>query len=282
MLNRPAWPERLDPRLAWLGDAVEIKDPTAAEFRQQGGSNLLVIGQHEQAALAVFESIVVSLAAHHRPAPDSEADPRAAKFYILDGTPTGDPRAEVFKKLAEVLPHEVNVVRRRNVAEAVGQLAAEVQRRQEVGEADGPTIYLLIYDAGRLRPIRRDEDDFGFSASLEEKPASAAQQLANIVREGPDLGVHTIVWADTLLSLERVFDRQSVRQFEMRVLFQMSATDSSTLIDTPAASKLGRYRGLYYSEEHGRSEKFRPYGIADPDWLEQVGQQLRRRVDRGR
>ncbi len=94
------------------------------------------------------------------------------------------------------------------------------------------------------------------------------------------MGVHTVLWADTLLSLERVFDRQSVRQFEMRVLFQMSATDSSTLIDTPAAAKLGRYRGLYYREEHGGSEKFRPYGLAEPEWLEQVGQRLKQRLRR--
>ena len=50
----------------------------------------------------------------------------------------------------------------------------------------------------------------------------------------------------------------------------MSANDSSTLIDTPAASKLGENRALYYSEEENRIEKFRPYGLPEPEWLEKV------------
>ena len=52
----------------------------------------------------------------------------------------------------------------------------------------------------------------------------------------------------------------------------MSANDSSTLIDTPAASKLGENRALYYSEEENRIEKFRPYGLPEAEWLEQVKQ----------
>ena len=47
----------------------------------------------------------------------------------------------------------------------------------------------------------------------------------------------------------------------------MSAADSSNLIDSPAANKLGFYRGLLYSEEQGTMEKFRPYGLLSPAWL---------------
>ena len=61
-----------------------------------------------------------------------------------------------------------------------------------------------------------------------------------------------------------------MKEFENRILFQMSANDSSTLIDTPAASKLGENRALYYSEEENRIEKFRPYGVPELEWLEGV------------
>src|SRR5262249_18552568 len=49
---------------------------------------------------------------------------------------------------------------------------------------------------------------------------------------------------------------------------------SSTLIDSPAASKLGENRALYYSEEENRIEKFRPYGLPEPGWLEAVKQRF--------
>ena len=53
----------------------------------------------------------------------------------------------------------------------------------------------------------------------------------------------------------------------MRVLFQMSPTDSGHMLDTPAASKLGGHRALFHSEEQNRLEKFRPYGIPSEKWL---------------
>ena len=57
----------------------------------------------------------------------------------------------------------------------------------------------------------------------------------------------------------------------------MSANDSSTLIDNPAAGKLGEHRALFFSEEEGKLEKFRPYAYPDDEWLASVRQQLRDR-----
>jgi hypothetical protein len=65
----------------------------------------------------------------------------------------------------------------------------------------------------------------------------------------------------------------------MRVVFQMSAEDSANLIDTPVASKLGPYRALFYSEDEGRLEKFRPYGIPEIGWLEAACRQLQKPTD---
>jgi hypothetical protein len=65
-----------------------------------------------------------------------------------------------------------------------------------------------------------------------------------------------------------------MRDFEMRVLFQMSAADSSNLMDSPAASKLSNYTAIFYSDERGVAEKFRPYGPPPADWLNTVAQQL--------
>ena len=65
-----------------------------------------------------------------------------------------------------------------------------------------------------------------------------------------------------------------MRDFEMRVLFQMSAADSSNLMDSPAASKLGNFTAMFYSDERGVAEKFRPYGPPSTDWLSEVAEKL--------
>ena len=44
------------------------------------------------------------------------------------------------------------------------------------------------------------------------------------------------------------------------------------------ASKLGRNRALFASEEQNRLEKFRPYGLPDEKWLGEIGERLRQRT----
>ncbi len=58
----------------------------------------------------------------------------------------------------------------------------------------------------------------------------------------------------------------------------MSATDSSTLMDAPTASKLGRHRALYLQDEQERPEKFRPYGLPTDEWLTAACDALRARL----
>jgi hypothetical protein len=133
----------------------------------------------------------------------------------------------------------------------------------------------MIYDLQRFRDLRKSDNDFGFSSGFgEEKAASPSEQFGEIMREGPPLGIHVIIWCDSVNNMNRTFDRNALREFELRVLFQMSANDSSTVIDSPAAGKLGENRALFYSEEENRTEKFRPYGLPDDEWIAEVKHKL--------
>jgi hypothetical protein len=82
--------------------------------------------------------------------------------------------------------------------------------------------------------------------------------------------VHTILWCDTVANLNRALERQALREFDSRVLMQMSGADSSALIDAPDASKLGMHRALLFNEEQGVVEKFRPYAMPTEEWLRLV------------
>jgi DNA segregation ATPase FtsK/SpoIIIE, S-DNA-T family len=154
-------------------------------------------------------------------------------------------------------------------------VAGEAALRQQPDSGDGPELFLFIHDLPRFRDLRRREDDFGFGRK--EDDLAPPDHLDMILREGPGLGVDLIAWCDTVNNLNRCFTHQQLREFEMRVLFQMSPTDSGGLLDSPAASKLGRNRALFASEEQNRLEKFRPYGVPSEEWIRDVGDGLRRR-----
>ncbi len=268
LLEAATWPEVTRAPRAWLGDAIAIKDPTAATFPAQGGSNLLVVGQQEEMALSVMAAALLSLAAQ---------DP-AARLFVLDGTPVDSPLVGVLEKVCDAVPQSVLLGGWRDVVTVLGEVSAEVARRQQAAQERHAPAYLFVYNLPRFRDLRRAEDDFGFGRRGEERAVSPAQQLATVLREGAALGVHVIVWCDNLTNLNRSFDRPALREFEMRVLFQMSAADSSTLIDNPVASKLGVNRALFHSEDRGQPEKFRPYGLPSEEWLAWVKEQLRNRA----
>jgi DNA segregation ATPase FtsK/SpoIIIE-like protein len=272
-LKSPTWPESPRSAQAWVGDAVSIKEPTSTLFRRQGGNHLLIVGQNEEAALGVTVAVLVSLAAQFSPAV-SETARQGARFFVLDGTPEDHPSAGLLGRVAALLPHRVEVGGWREVPEVLAKVAGITQERQEA-KTDGPEVFLFIHDLPRFRDLRRREDDFSFSRREEE--ASPSDHLDFIVREGPVLGVHLVTWCDTVNNLNRHFTHQILREFEMRVLFQMSPTDSGHMLDAPHASKLGPHRAFFASEEQNRIEKFRPYGVPEENYLRRLGEQLAKR-----
>jgi len=135
-----------------------------------------------------------------------------------------------------------------------------------------------------------DDMGFHFGASQAEQ-APPPEQLATLLRDGPEAGVHVLLWCDTLANLRRSLDRRAIGEIGLRVAGAMSEQDSVDWIDTPAAARLNKpHRMLFYDDERpGVYIKFRPYGILDirgrggqvlwrfPDYVRQVGEALRLR-----
>jgi hypothetical protein len=242
--------------VAWLGDAIAIKDPTTAIFRRQGGANLLIVGQREDLAVSLLAMSVVGLAAANDPFPGGKLG-RAARFVLFEPAVADEKPDLLLSQLAGSLPHEVEIVGRLAIAEAMAGLAGEIKRRLDHQVLDGEAVYVVVRDLARFRELRKADGDFGFSFGSDKK-AGPADNFATVLRDGPTVGIHTLVWCDSLTNLMRTFERGALKEFELRVLFQMSASDSSQLVDSPLASKLGPQRALFIHEETGTFEKFRP------------------------
>ncbi len=253
---------------AWLGEAMAINELTSAPFRRHHGSNLLLIGQQEEISLGMLATAVISLASQMAPS-------ESPRFYIVDGRQADAPTDGPLARLPELLPQAVRLSGWRDVPAIMAELNAEVERRQKDPTA-APSLYLVLYGVQRLRDLRKAEDDFSFMRKADDAP-NPAQHFTTLLREGSPLGIHTLMWCDTLNNLQRTLDRQSMRELTMRVVFQMNVSDSSNLIDSPLASKLGMHRALFFNEEEGRLDKFRPYSLPSETWLSRVQDQLTRR-----
>jgi hypothetical protein len=246
------------PPCAWLGEAVSIKDPTSVSWSRQNGANLLIIGQQDFAMAGVLSSALLSLLV--------QLSPEVSKFIILEGSSADSVIGGKLKRIDSVLGDKCQFAHVSEIADVIGELGLEIGRRLENSSHDSSqTQFLFISGLQRFRMLHRKEDDWSYRP--EKEGESIDRQLANILREGPSVGIHTIIAADTFNTVERVVDRQTLREFNNRVLFQMSASDSSNLIDSPVANQLGAQRALFYDEEQGILEKFRFYAPPNEKWL---------------
>ena len=247
---------------AWMGAPNSIKGPTEAAFRTQSGSNLLIVGQRDEAALAITGVSLISLAAQHPKG--------AARFILLDAAASGTMEDDYLSHIARTLP-ELERLKNHALPETMQSLAEELKNRDEGTEH--PPIFFFIHDLAKFKKLRA-EDDFSFSLDDDDSGASPAKQFEELITEGAAHGIHLIATVDTFNNVNRFMSRKALSEFEMRVVFQMGANDSASLIDTPDASALGLHRALFYNEQEGTLETFRPYALPDSTWLDAAEESL--------
>ena len=245
---------------AWLGVPNSIKGPTAAIFHRQSGSHLLAIGQSVERSVSLLAIAMVSLAAQYPPG--------QVEFVVLD--PHATEAGAIFLRLMALLAQRVRVGGPAEAPALMAGLAAELAARVPTSGRDAPEIFLLINDLQRFKALK-PEDDFKFSLDDDDSAAaSPAKVLADLLSEGGPCGIHVLAATNTWNNVSRWIPRKLMAEFEMRVLFQMSANDSANLIDSPAATTLGLHRALFYNEHQGSLETFRPYAMPDSAWFEDL------------
>jgi len=254
---------------AWLGAPNSIKGPTEVVFHRQSGNHLLIVGQREEAAVTMLGLSILALAAQH-PA-------GGAKFIVFHSTNPGSSDEEFLEQIAKSVPHDVVLSRGHDMGELMNEVAGEMKARSgnEGQAAESPSIFLMVHGLHKFKKLRQ-EDDFSFSMSDDDSGSSnPGSQFTDIITEGSALGIHIITSVDTFNNLNRSLNRKALSEFEMRVVFQMSANDSASLIDSPKASNLGLHRALFYNEHEGTLETFRPYATPSNEWLREAAEDLK-------
>ena len=248
----------------WLGSPNSIKGPTNAAFHRQSGNHLLIIGQREEAALAMLGTSIISLAA--------QFPPGTARFILIHGTTPGSPDAAFIDHLATIIPHGLTVSRGQDISEIMEDISTQLRERNSETDAEtaSQSIFLFVHELQRFKKLRH-EDDFSFGDSDTSNPGN---QMNDLITDGSSHGIHLFATIDSLNNINRFMSRKALSEIEMRVLFQMSANDSASLIESPKAANLGLHRALYYNEQEGHLETFRPYALPTPAWLDEVGRKL--------
>ena len=287
------WPTTAYPLPVWLGEPVEIRPSIAATFRRQSGSNLLIVGQQPQRAMGVVSAALISAATQLAPNEPATTTAPLDPFYILDFNPAESDIANRLEQIAAYLPQKAVVARPRHLTEVVKTLASAIDARLQATQSGDNTItwrptLFILFGAQSARDIRPDDLGGGSSfspstfsmlndTSSAPPQLSPTQMFSHILRDGPEVGVHTIVWCDNMNNLNRALERGALRDFALRVTFRAPRDDSHALINSPAAETLHPLRALLYDDDQNLLTKFRPYSAPDDSWLTQWSERLRQR-----
>ncbi len=253
----------------WLGAPNSIKGPTEAVFHRQSGSHLLIVGQREDVTQTMLGIGLISLAAQY---------PKGGvKLYFFHATPPETPDERFLRRIFDSTGHQVREVRGHEIADAMNELS-EMQKERTSGEVlNGPPVFVFISGLHKFKKLKADDDmSFSFSSSESSGPSSS-EQLSSLITEGSTQSMHLIVTTDTYNNVTRFLSRKLLTEFEMRLVFQMSANDSASLIDSPKASNLGLHRALLHNEQAGTLETFRPYAEPDAAWFDEAAAALSQR-----
>jgi hypothetical protein len=279
----------------WIGEPVSIAAPVCVTLRRSAGQNLILAGQEPDQADAIFAAIISSSsarAAADLPLPriillhDARDQSSLQQFQQLGA---GNQQANT--SISELHPAEAadsvisdcwKLLKAREAAAgdaasnqptpaessddlwstaSLGRnsVPAETADQLEDIADDGRTVVLIVRNIGQFRSLRKDDDDFGMGSFGAPKSVTPASRFSDLIRRGPQNGIHVVIWSDTFANLIRWISTGLLREFDYRIAFRLNQTDSASLLDTPAAATLVPGRAILYQDQTGESERFRPW-----------------------
>ncbi len=272
LIKQKDWPKGLKSIYALLGEPIAIKHSTAAKFRRQSGSHLLIVAREEAEAMGLLTSSILSLSLQHHP--------DDARFLVVNFSSADEKWAEILWHTSKTLPHKIELIGRRDLPEKFSELATTLNKRNDDKVSCSKKVFLFIVGLHRAKDLHIQDINYGMGAYDESNGLSLNEQFMLILREGPEVGIHIVSWCDTCGNLMKALDRHALGEFTMRAAGRMSSDDSILLLDNQAASKLDKpHRMIFFDEDKpGCLEKFRPYSAYSIEWLTKVGEIINNKI----
>ena len=246
-----------NPDACWcvVGESVAISPAVTIPLTDQAGRNILLVGGEDEQTASVIMSIAGTFVAHHM------RDRKPQVSLIQAAKPTDAFCLSLAQRMRDQLPALVQVADVRGADGLIGEIHAMLKARIEAPDnyAEWTPILLSIVNIGRLRTFR-PEDEYGMG-SFGETKMTPDKQLEELLRDGPSHHIHILVHAENANTVSRWLTRSAQRELEIRLLMQMSANDSTHLVDSVAAAHLGAHVMLLRDDATSTEDRFRPYAL---------------------
>lgn len=242
----------------YLGESIAVSaHDVFLELAPESGNNLLIAGGEAAIAEGIAYNALLSLTNVH--------EPEDATFVIIDGMRHESAQSQTIAATLAAMPFKMVIpATASEVTEDLRAVRALVEQRRASDEKAFAPVYVGVLAMHNVRAFDRDT-----SNPRLEKASEAAAALDYVLRNGPAVGVFTVLQTDTPDTLANRLGAQSViTAFNYRVALQMSENDSNRLLGSNAANKLfvygrpaSRFRAYLRDNVRNTTIKFKPYQV---------------------
>lgn len=250
-----------------LGQGFGKKSIFMPELRMKDRDNLLVVSKDEKMALSLFELSAMSVLYEEL---HTSADKANALVYIVDlfADELADGECD-FDYLEEQFPQQVKVAKIGDAEELINSLYETVVGRSEGSLPTSERIFLMFFGINRARRLRTgriyDEDRDGELSPIE--------MLQKIIAIGPRYGINSIVWGESVHSIENMLGDRYDSMFDKRIAYGLDDDSMDSLVAETEAKAMRGKTAVYM--DIGRDVKnthFRPYDVPAKVWVERYAE----------
>ncbi|HET7388708.1 MAG TPA: FtsK/SpoIIIE domain-containing protein [Nocardioidaceae bacterium] len=180
---------------------------------------------------------------------------------VIDFMPNDDGLDTLFEPLLDA--KRISLKRRRAFADVLDAYAIEVADRIEQDDTNRPSKVLFLFGVHRARELDAEFGSLDVDTELVEK-------LEQVMRDGPEVGVHVWIWADSVAGASRRLTARMMRELAWRVAGKMSSDDSQTFVGSGQAADLRESQLLLINDDRGVTTRVTAYAPPSCAWVTQV------------
>jgi hypothetical protein len=184
-----------------------------------------------------------------------------ARIDVIDFLPADDGLDEFCEPLLD--RRRITLRRRRSFAPLVDELRKEVRDRVEADDTRLSARLAFLFGVHRARELDADV------GSLDADP-ELAEALEEVMRDGPEVGVHVWLWSDSVGGAARRLSPRMMRECTWRIAGKMSQDDSLLLLGNERAAEIRDRQLLLCNDDRGVLTRAMSFGLPGTSWLVQV------------
>lgn len=237
-----------------FGESLRIDQSMSVRFEMKKHENMLLAGKDSQKAQNLLFFMTLDLVLQKLN--DLKQSRTASQIYVFDFNDSSD--YAVQHKLQELVLSLPDYIEAASSYDALDRLE-EIYRLYQNKTNDESSIWIIISGLG----LASD-----FQNSLYSSSSRGFTMLEEILRCGPQKGVHVIAWHDDLTLFTQKFPNL-LDAFRKRIAFNLSDEEALNFADVVKDPSINKNNAVFYEAGRGK-QKFRPYGTPNSDWLERM------------